>query len=195
MCAVVEVLIVVGVRYRRRCSSSPSSSLHAPSSSSRRRRCRHCRRRAADPSRSPPHQVEAVPRSCLYDLLSLPCIPCNVTVVNPREVVAMVYLGNVTNVIETPGCVYSPCCCKEERRVTSAVITIDMPNSKIVDANGSPVMVSAVLNYQITDPIKVQKGGGGAWPWPAQPWSSLTHPTRQCSTCKTTGTTSRLTCR
>jgi len=103
--------------------------------------------RAAEP-------VKAVPRNPIFDVLSLPFVPCNFTVVNPREVVAMVYCGSVTNIIDTPGCVYSPCCCKEERRVSSAIQTVDLPNTKVVDANGSPVMVSAVLNYQVQEPIK-----------------------------------------
>eukprot|EP00621_Florenciella_sp_RCC1693_P006602 CAMPEP_0182525352 /NCGR_PEP_ID=MMETSP1323-20130603/2421_1 /TAXON_ID=236787 /ORGANISM="Florenciella parvula, Strain RCC1693" /LENGTH=263 /DNA_ID=CAMNT_0024734057 /DNA_START=83 /DNA_END=874 /DNA_ORIENTATION=- len=98
--------------------------------------------------------VEAVPRSPIFDVLSLPFIPCNFTVVNPREVVATIYCGTVTNILENPGCVYSPCCGKEERRVTTAVQTVDLPNAKVVDANGSPVMVSAVLNYQVVSPIK-----------------------------------------
>ena len=54
---------------------------------------------------------------------------------------------------------YSPCCCKEERRVSSAVQTVDLPNSKVVDANGSPVMVSAVLNYQVVEPVKAMFDG------------------------------------
>jgi len=34
------------------------------------------------------------------------------------------------------------------------IITVDLPNTKINDSNGSPLNVSAVLNYRIVDSMK-----------------------------------------
>jgi len=34
------------------------------------------------------------------------------------------------------------------------IITVDLPNTKINDANGSPLNVSAVINYRIVDSMK-----------------------------------------
>jgi regulator of protease activity HflC (stomatin/prohibitin superfamily) len=38
--------------------------------------------------------------------------------------------------------------------VTTAIQSLDFPNSKIVDLNGSPIMVSAIMNYQVKAPLK-----------------------------------------
>jgi regulator of protease activity HflC (stomatin/prohibitin superfamily) len=84
--------------------------------------------------------------------------PCNVVcgwqTVNQREVVATEYCGVITQVRDTPGLYQQPCCGSLERRVSTAIQSLDLPNTKIVDLNGSPMMVSAIVNYQVEVPLK-----------------------------------------
>jgi regulator of protease activity HflC (stomatin/prohibitin superfamily) len=84
--------------------------------------------------------------------------PCNVVcgwqTVNQREVVATEYCGVITQVRDTPGLYQQPCCGRVDKRVTTAIQSLDLPNAKIVDLNGSPIMVSAIVNYQVEVPLK-----------------------------------------
>ena len=85
------------------------------------------------------------------------CFPwnliCGWQTVNQREVVVNEYCGVVVGIHNEPGCFFQECCCLTERRVTTSVQSMDLPNTKIVDSNGSPIMVSAILNYQVHRPL------------------------------------------
>lgn len=71
-----------------------------------------------------------------------------------REVVATEYCGVITQVRDVPGLYWQPCCGSFEQRVTTAIQSLDLPNINIVDVNGSPLMVSAIVNYQVEVPLK-----------------------------------------
>jgi len=101
-------------------------------------------------------QIGTIPTS--VRIANCICFPfdllCGWQTVSQAEVVATEYCGIVTHVRNTPGLYYQPCCGSNTRRVTTAVQTMDLPNTKIVDANGAPLMVSAIVNYQVADPLK-----------------------------------------
>jgi regulator of protease activity HflC (stomatin/prohibitin superfamily) len=81
-------------------------------------------------------------------------VVCGWQTVNQREVVISEYCGVITQVRDIPGLYQQPCCGLAERRVTTAIQSLDLPNTKIVDLNGSPLMVSAIVNYQVEVPLK-----------------------------------------
>jgi regulator of protease activity HflC (stomatin/prohibitin superfamily) len=83
----------------------------------------------------------------------VPNICCGWQTVNQRQVVVTEYCSQVTGVRDTPGCYRQPCCGSSTKIVSTAVQTLDLPNSKVVDSNGSPIMVSAIVNYQVERPL------------------------------------------
>jgi regulator of protease activity HflC (stomatin/prohibitin superfamily) len=80
--------------------------------------------------------------------------PCHWQTVNQKEVVVSEYCGTVTNVREEAGLYFQPCCGLETKRASTSVQTLDLPSSKIVDKAGSPVLVSAIVNYQVEKPLE-----------------------------------------
>ena len=100
-------------------------------------------------------EVGGMPAS--VTIANLVCLPLNICcgwqTVGQKEVVVSEYCGVVTGIRDEPGCYYQPCVGGSERRVTSAVNTLDLPNAKIVDSNGAPIMVSAIVNYQVESPL------------------------------------------
>lgn len=74
--------------------------------------------------------------------------------VRPNEVVAVSHLGEVTSVHRAAGCFKVPCFAKEERHVSIKQASLELHPTKVVDAVGAPVMVAAVLNYRVVEPMK-----------------------------------------
>lgn len=52
------------------------------------------------------------------------------------------------------GCYCRNSCTVEVRRVSTALTSIDLPNIKVIDYSGNPVMVSAVVTFEVTDARK-----------------------------------------
>lgn len=90
--------------------------------------------------------------------LPLGCLCVNAcagwTSVGPNEEVAILHCGVVTGHYKEPGCFKVPCAGMSQRRVTTARQTIDLPNSKIVDSTGSPILVSAIINFCVRDAMR-----------------------------------------
>ena len=85
--------------------------------------------------------------SCL-----LPC--CGFYVVDPREAVASVHCGVLTDVQSEPGCHYSACCCREQYRTQLKLSTMEIPTAKVADGNGNPIAISCIVNWRVVDPKK-----------------------------------------
>jgi len=64
------------------------------------------------------------------------------------------YFGNYYGTITEPGCYCRNSCFVELRRVTIAMKTIDLPNIKVIDAKGSPLIVSGIVTYEVVDARK-----------------------------------------
>jgi hypothetical protein len=82
---------------------------------------------------------------CIGNLL------CGWVEVQPMEVVAILHLSTLTQVIDTPGCFKVPCYGKTERRMNVARQTSELPNSKVVDTKGNPILISALINFRVRD--------------------------------------------
>lgn len=94
-------------------------------------------------------EVQSVP--CLAKLSAIgPCTwPTMCYCVNPNEEVAVITYGTLTRMRAEPGCY---CDWPNVRRSISVkMLTVNLPDSKVADANGAPVVVSAILNYRVCD--------------------------------------------
>ena len=72
-------------------------------------------------------------------------------VVGPRETRVILHNGRLTHIESTPGLHWRPNFCREDRLQTTAQITWNLPELKVVDTTGVPITVSAVLVYRIAD--------------------------------------------
>merc|ERR1712093_926660 len=63
-------------------------------------------------------------------------------------------MGVLTEIQQEPGLHCTVPCGREVRNVSIKQCTMDLPNSKIADKNGNPVMVSAILNYRVVNSKK-----------------------------------------
>lgn len=98
-----------------------------------------------------PYPLAAV----IPSIIAFPCnILCGWVIVEPKTVVSTLHCGVITGMHEEPGCVVLPICGLSKRKVSTAKHSMDMPNTKIVDSDGSPIMVSAVVNYTVCNPKK-----------------------------------------
>jgi regulator of protease activity HflC (stomatin/prohibitin superfamily) len=78
-----------------------------------------------------------------------------ITCVNPNTHQAILHCGRLTKIITTPGvhCIWG---CHEKRSVSVMQQVKEVPkahggNLKVVDRAGSPLIVSAILNYRVVD--------------------------------------------
>jgi len=102
------------------------------------------------PTVNPVPMAALVPSAVLFPLQLLTGWTC----VNPNETVAISHCGLVTKVLDEPGCYPIVMAGKEERRVSTKETAVHIDSQKIVDATGTPVMVSAIINYKVVEPLK-----------------------------------------
>jgi len=74
--------------------------------------------------------------------------------VNPRETRLILHLGKLTHMESEPGLHWAPQFGREDRLISTADISYQVPEQKVVDTEGVPIMVSAVLVYRIRDAKK-----------------------------------------
>jgi len=85
------------------------------------------------------------------------CFPClflpgaSCFVVNPREEVAVTHFGLLTRIEKTPGCHCVHPFGREIMKISTKQENMFLPEMKVADATGSPVIVSAVLNYRVVN--------------------------------------------
>lgn len=75
-------------------------------------------------------------------------------VVAPRQEVAITHLGVLTRMEKKPGCHTSYPFGRSIRTISTMQKVLNMPEMKVADASGSPVVVSAILNYRVVDSKK-----------------------------------------
>jgi len=71
--------------------------------------------------------------------------------VGPRETRVILHNGRLTHIESEPGLHWAPTFGREDRVQTTADITFMVPELKVVDTTGVPMIVSAVLVYRIVD--------------------------------------------
>jgi regulator of protease activity HflC (stomatin/prohibitin superfamily) len=91
----------------------------------------------------------------LGSICLLPIAPCATCFsVGPREEMAVLHFGVLTRMEKEPGCHTSYPFGRTLLKASTKQKTLSLPESKIADATGSPVVVSAILNYRIVDSKK-----------------------------------------
>lgn len=72
-------------------------------------------------------------------------------IVPERQHLVQLFFGNYSGTITEPGCYCRNSCFVELRKVSTALLSIDLPNVKVADARGSPLVVSGIVTYQVVD--------------------------------------------
>merc|ERR1711907_22075 len=103
-------------------------------------------------------EIEPVPfsakcLSCLFAPL-LPFVGFGFYNVDVKSEAAVLHMGQLTEMQKRPGLHCGWPCGREIRYVSTKQCTMELPTSKIADAVGNPVMVSAILNYRVVDAKK-----------------------------------------
>jgi len=74
--------------------------------------------------------------------------------VQPNQHAAVMHCGTLTH-LETAAGLHCACPAgREVRQVTVKQQTLSLPEAKVTDSNGTPVVVSAVVNYRVVDAKK-----------------------------------------
>lgn len=82
-------------------------------------------------------------------------IPCNTCTILPeRTNIVELYFGEYHGTITEPGCYCRNSWFVELRRISTALKTIDLPNIKVIDARGSPLIVSGIVTFEVVDARK-----------------------------------------
>lgn len=79
-------------------------------------------------------------------------IPFNSCFILPERMAAVeLFFGEYYGTITEPGCYCRNSCAVEVRRVSTALTSIDLPNVKVLDSSGTPVLVSAIVTFEVVD--------------------------------------------
>lgn len=88
---------------------------------------------------------------CLSTPLDV-CIPCNTCFIVPeRSSFVELFFGKYHGTINKPGLYCRTSCLLELRAVNTDLITYDLENTKVLDANGSPIIISGIITYEIVN--------------------------------------------
>ncbi len=71
----------------------------------------------------------------------------------PNEIVILEAFGKPIKVYETPGLKWYWPCCVVRKKFTRSLETINIHGSSVPDKNGSPLNISVVITYTISDPL------------------------------------------
>lgn len=100
-------------------------------------------------------EIEPVPTSskllsCIFAPF-LPFVGFGLYTLEAKTEAAVLHMGKLTEVQKTPGLHCSVPFGRSIRVVSTKQCTMELPTSKVADAVGNPVMVSAILNYRVID--------------------------------------------
>eukprot|EP00047_Mylnosiga_fluctuans_P005117 m.238549 g.238549 ORF g.238549 m.238549 type:complete len:277 (-) comp13318_c0_seq1:94-924(-) len=102
--------------------------------------------------------VQAKPMPIAALIPSILCCPLTLlsswTIVDAKTEVIALQCGKLVNEIKTPGCAFIPCWGRTVFAVSTAQISISLPDVRVADYEGNPVVISAVVQFTVTDPKK-----------------------------------------
>ena len=73
-------------------------------------------------------------------------------IIKPNQAIIFSSFGKVRKVVKKPGCYYNPLL--DGQLVSTKIETLQIKGSSVPDMTGSPMHVSAIVNYRISDPIR-----------------------------------------
>lgn len=84
-----------------------------------------------------------------------PLVCFNTCVIVPeRENIVELWFGAYKGTITEPGFYCRNGCFVELRKVSTALQTIDLPNIKVIDVRGAPLIVSGIVTFEVVDARK-----------------------------------------
>jgi regulator of protease activity HflC (stomatin/prohibitin superfamily) len=109
--------------------------------------------------------LHAVPRAeftcathVLNPLLTVFCFPCvcssSCIQVDQRQVAVVQYWGRYSYTEHEPGLHWMHCCGRAVTKVSTADISMDLPQQKMSDWNGNPLDVSGVIMFKVANAFK-----------------------------------------
>jgi len=79
---------------------------------------------------------------------------CSWYSVREQQEAVLLNYGRFTGIETEPGCHFKNCFGREIRHVSKQKISVNLPETKVVDANGNPIIVSAIVLYYFEDSKK-----------------------------------------
>lgn len=104
------------------------------------------------------NEVESGKTSFLSTCLGFTCFPftlcCSWYVLKEKQEAIRLNYGKFISVETSPGCHFANCWGRDIRRVSKQIVSVDLPNTKVVDRNGNPLLVSGIVVYHISNSKK-----------------------------------------
>jgi len=94
------------------------------------------------------------PLSCVLGVLCFPITLCSCYTIQERESAVLLTYGKYAGTVKEPGIHWANVWGRDLRKISTKVISVDLPHTKVIDANGNPLLISGVLTYQFVSPKK-----------------------------------------
>jgi len=94
------------------------------------------------------------PMACVLGTLFLPITIFSCYTIQEREAGVLLTYGKYAGIVSQPGIHWTNVFGRDLRKISTKVISVDLPHTKVVDKNGNPLLISGVLTYQFVNPRK-----------------------------------------
>jgi len=94
------------------------------------------------------------PLACFMGVVCFPITFCSCYQVQEREAAVLMTYGKYAGTVKEPGIHWQNIWGRDLRKISTKIISIDLPHTKVIDANGNPLLISGVLTYQFVHPKK-----------------------------------------
>jgi len=94
------------------------------------------------------------PLSCVLGVLCCPITMCSCYQVQERQAAVLLTYGKYAGTVQSPGIHWQNLWGRDLRKISTKIISIELPHTKVIDANGNPLLISGVLTYQFVNPKK-----------------------------------------
>eukprot|EP00128_Syssomonas_multiformis_P016013 Colp12_sorted_trinity150504_noHs@17425 len=100
---------------------------------------------------------DPVPKNCSFAASLIGCLACPVTALmsfytlEPYEEAVILSCGKYAGNASEPGCHFYNCWGRDIRKISKKRISHDLPEVKVVDLHGNPLVMSAVVVYRVNN--------------------------------------------
>lgn len=91
--------------------------------------------------------------SCVLSSMCPCTLLCACETIEPNTGMVILTYGRLSHVLDEPGLYCLNPCGTEATKLSLKERSLDLPNVEVADAKGSPVVLSAIINWKITDPV------------------------------------------
>jgi len=89
--------------------------------------------------------------SCILGIIGFPVAVFSCYSLNEKEEAVILRWGKFDEQVSAPGCHWSNNCGRDLRKINTAKLTLELPVTKIIDLNGNPLNVSAIITFYYND--------------------------------------------